>query len=197
MVKRYRRRRTFKRKRRRISNAVKRYVSSKLKRSLETKHVSNSSSSTAVPNVQIDTQITDIPQGTQETRRVGNLVRVTGFYGRFQMVGTDATNIIRIIMYIPKDPTATITGANTYGLLDPDIATVLYDKVHTTTLNGPNTKVFTIAKKFRGAGLPVQFNSSTTTDVLKNNIKMLFVSDSGAVSHPTLSYHWILYFKDG
>lgn len=194
MVKRRRRgpkRRTFKR--RRVSNAVRRYVQSKIKSNAETKRVNSNVVDLDISSTQSDIDILNLSKGTEYYERIGDKINVTGFYGKFQMIGGDATNVIRVILYIPRDPSLTLTGANTYGIIDPAVATILYDRLHTTTLNGPNTRIFTVAKKFRGKGMTVEWSGAT---IKKNRLRMLFVSDSGAVTHPTLSYHWVAYFKD-
>lgn len=188
------RKKMYKRRRKTVPKYIQKYVQSKINVNQETKHVNSNVLDLDISSTSTNVDVLNIAQGTDRFERLGNEIRVTGFYGKFQMIGGDSTNVIRAIMYIPKDPSATLTGANTYGLIDPNVATVLYDRLHTTTLNGPNTKVFTIAKKFRGRGLPVQWDDTNT--LKKNRIRLLFVSDSGAVDHPTLSYHWACYFKD-
>lgn len=187
-------RKMYKRRRKTVPKHIRQFVQSKINVNQETKHVNSNVVSLGISSTATNVDVLNIAQGTDRFERVGNDIRVTGFYGRFQMIGGDATNVIRAIMYIPKDPSATLTGANTYGLIDPNVATILYDRLHVTTLNGPNTKVFTMAKKFKGKGLHVEWDDTGT--IKKNRIRLLFVSDSGASLHPTLDYHWACYYKD-
>lgn len=194
----YKRKKMKKSSRRTVPYSVKRYVQAKINKNIETKHLAASGQTTTSTSV-LNTQITTIPQGDDEFRRTGNRVTVTGFYGKFNIVGADSTNMVRMVLYIPKDPNDTMTSLTTYGIIDFDKYTVLSDRLITTSLSGNNSKVITIAKKFKYGtrrGLDVQFASSTTTDVKKNNIYLAWVSDSSAATHPAINYHWYCYFKD-
>lgn len=183
-----------KNRRKQVPKYVKQYVQNKISSNLETKRIVSNVSELDIDSTGTQVDILNISLGTQYYERIGQIINCTGFYGKFQMTGGDATNVIRAILYIPKDPSLTLTGLNTYAVIDPNVATILYDKVHTTTLNGPNTKIFEIKKKFFGKGLRVEW--SATGSIHKNRLRLAFVSDSGAVSHPELSYHWIAYYKD-
>lgn len=182
-----------------VSKSLQKYIQKKIEKNIETKHVYAEASATSVSTSVLNTQISTIPQGDDEFRRTGNKVTMTGFYGKFQIVGADTTNVVRIVLYIPKDPDDTLSGLNTYQILDQDRFTILSDRLVTTSSSGVNNKVITIAKKFnrgRRRGVVTQFASSTTTDVAKNALKIAWVSDSAAVSHPTIAYHYVMYFKD-
>jgi ABC-type glycerol-3-phosphate transport system substrate-binding protein len=142
--------------------------------------------------------LTDVAQGLTQQGRVGNTINVTGMYGQFQVAGADTTNIVRFVIYIPRDVDDEI-GVNTYELIDTDRFTVLTDRIVTTTSNGPNIKQFKLVKNFhRGSkkGIQVQFSGSASTDGTFNRIKLYCVSDSSAVSDPALSGNLRVYYKD-
>lgn len=186
------------------SKAVKNYVQRTISKNIETKQRDLSWDCISIQDpgrTPIASNLIDLSQGDTQNTRAGNQVFVTGFYGKFVVAGADTTNIVRMVVYIPRDPTDTL-AADTIGvtsLIDQDSYTVLYDKYITTSSAGENAKVFTVAKNFhRGSrkGLRVIWNGVGTTDITKNFIKLYVVSDSGAVSDPCLSGHLRTYYKD-
>ena len=180
---------------RKISKNLKTYIQRKIESNIETKHHFNDSSGISVTTTSASIQVPVIPQGDDEFRRTGNKVNATGFYGRFHIVSS-ASHVVRLVLYIPKDPSSNIT-LNTYGLIDRNEFTVLSDKLITLSANGVSNKVVTLSKKWnRGnsKGMEIEWASSTTTDVKKNNVKLAYISD--ASSGVAMDFHWALYFKD-
>lgn len=140
----------------------------------------------------------NLSQGPGEQQRVGDQIFITGMYGRFQITGADATNIARVLIYIPRDTDDVLSSIETYQDPDPSLYTVLYDRTVTLTANGEFVKQITCKLNFRRGnrrGIRVKYAGATTTPTW-NNIKMVATSDSGAVTHPTLSGHLNLYMKD-
>ncbi len=140
-----------------------------------------------------------LAQGDGQTNRTGNSVRVTGIYGKLAIAAADTTNLVRVILYIPKDPSATMSGVSYSSSPDLDQWTILFDKMVAVSTNGPGIKSFTIKKKFnkgRRAGILSEWHSSNTGDHSKNPIRFYAVSDSTAVSDPALSGYLYVYFRD-
>jgi hypothetical protein len=132
--------------------------------------------------------------------RVGNLIKATGIYGKFVVTAGDTSNIVRVIFYIPKSATDTLSGVSVQSLIDLDLYTILSDKYYAIGTNGgPNQRAFTIRMNFhRGfrTGIPVTFTGAGSTTYAKNPIRMYVVSNSGASPHPTWSGNLRFFYKD-
>lgn len=179
-----------------ISKNLKKYIQKKIEKNIETKHHFNDSAGVSVTTTMTNVQVPVIPQGDDEFRRTGNKVNATGFYGRFHIVSS-ASHVVRLVMYIPKIPDSPMTALNTYELLDRNKFVILSDKLITLSANGISNKVVTIAKKFNkgsSMGLPIEWASSGTTDVKRNNVMLAWVSDG--TSGIAMDFHWAFYFKD-
>ena len=149
MPRRYKKKR-FKKK---ISKSLRTYVQKAISSNQETKQRDLTWDAVSIQDVgrsPIDGTLNDLSQGDTQNSRDGNQVHITGIYGKFVVTGADTTNIVRYILYIPKDPSDTLTGMSIdiHHLIDQDRFTILYDRNITTTSGGVNQKVFTVAKNF-------------------------------------------------
>lgn len=198
----FKRKRRPYRRRRGISKSLRTYVQKTISANQETKQRDLSWDAIGIQDAgrtPLNAVINDLAQGDTQNTRDGNQVRITGFYGKFVVTGADSTNIVRFILYIPKDQSDSLSGIDIHSLIDQDSFTVLYDRTITTTSGGVNQKVFTVAKNFhRGSrkGLLTQFYGTGSQDFVKNPIRMYVVSDSLAVTDPSLTGHLRTYFKD-
>lgn len=96
-----------------------------------------------------DVSLVDIDQGDDQFERSGNQVVVTGYYIRQLMTYADATNLFRVIIYIPKDTSTTLTGIALMTPVDLDRFTILYDKLVMLDNSDSRQMQLTITKKFR------------------------------------------------
>lgn len=202
-------RRNFRRARRpgkgRVPRAVRTFVQRKIQRNIETKFRLATYSGSNIPDsasTPINTLLNAVGQGDTQNARNGNQIFATGFYGKFVLAAGDSTNIVRVVMYIPKDSQYTFYSSppGITSLIDQDKFTVLYDRYISLDTYNPQ-KVLTIARKWnRGSrrGIQCQYSGtgSTESDPSKNPIYIYFVSDSSAVAHPTVTGNFRLYFKD-
>lgn len=149
----------------------------------------------------LNSQLTAISQGDDQTDRTGNLIFATGIYARFAVTGADSTNKIRMMFYIPKDSDDSLDGSDIHSAIDLDKYTILFDRVLLTSQNGNDNIGVTFKKSFtrrgKAKGISVRYSGTTSNDVAQNGIKFYCVSDSDAVSHPTITGHYRFYFKDG
>lgn len=149
----------------------------------------------------VDSNLSGIATGDSQITRTGNQIYVTGINARLWVQNADSTNTVRFIMYIPKDASEDL-GTNTYTINtvpDLDHYTILMDKTYHVDTYNPIKNVYGINRKFnKGArkGIRVTFNGTGATNLAKNPIRFYVVSDSGAVSDPTISGTIRLYFKD-
>lgn len=141
----------------------------------------------------------DIGQGVTQQSRVGNQIRCTSMKYNFFITGADATNSIRILFYIPKDPNVIISGLNFNQAPDLDQFTILKDMFISTSNTGNNCvrRVGWLNfKKGRSSGMITQYTSPAGNSVSRNRILMYAVSDSSLVNHPVLNGYTSLYYKD-
>lgn len=147
----------------------------------------------------VSQELTYIANGTQQNERIGNQIRVTGIFADLIITGADTTNTIRMIIYIPHDPSNTLSSLMYNGAPDMDQFTILYDKIITTSSNGPNNKRVMIRRSYtRGykKGIRIQYYGSAATDVSKNRILIYVVSDSAAIPDPQLNGYLRMYYTD-
>lgn len=129
-------------------------------------------------------------------------VRVNGHF-----IGADATNIIRVMLVIDKQPNQ--ATFNLTDLLDTtsseavhayrqttsrDRFTVLYDRKWSTVGSSgtnPNDSTLRLYKFSKRLNLKSWYfgSAGTVADLKTNALYLVFMSDSGAVTHPTFVYN--------
>lgn len=147
----------------------------------------------------IDQSLTDINQGLTQTNRIGNSVHLTSLYGDFFLTGADTTNSVRMILYIPKNVTTTLSTLAFNAAPDLDQVTILQDRLLTFSSNGNNCRRFKIKKKFdygRRKGIHCTYTDGTGTNITKNRLRLLLVSDSTVAPHPVLNGFLRIFYTD-
>lgn len=163
----------------------------------------------------------EIPQGVTESTRVGRLAKIhsihcTGYMGLPAAAGTaenDATDIIRIILYVDKQ-----TNGATAAVLDilesADIESyrnlanshrfyILMDKKVSLSAPGYAGATLGSARHLKGwqynkhwkDPLPIEFNSTTGAigEIRSNNIGMMIITEAG---NGEVQYKWRVRFTD-
>ena len=133
-------------------------------------------------------------QGIAQSQRIGSQIKHTGLYMRGNFTNLGNNNVIRMIMYIPKDSDDSMQ-TETYSIntiVDTDKYTVLMDRLYTVNTQYP-IKNFIIKKKLK---MTTQFENTTNT-ITRNAIKLYFVSNGVGPNFPTLNLQVKTYFKDG
>lgn len=148
---------------------------------------------------------TSIVAGTGETNYIGKVITPTHLTIRGTMAIGDTTNFMRLIVVQDRAagiPTLAnlLTASSQYSVISTydrqfnDTYRVLYDKLYTLDVDTP-VKAFKI--KLSGKKLNRIFFGSTTGTVERGGIYFCLVSDSAAVTHPTITAcMWRLFFKD-
>lgn len=172
----------------------------------ETKHNNLSLDTVSIQDVgrtPLNYTLNDVALGNQQSQRDGNQILVTGIYGKGVIQFPDTYNIVRMILYIPKDSDHKLGTDDTIDvptLLDQDRYTILEDRYFAGAYDGgPRVKTFTIKKSFtRGGrkGMVTRWDGVNATDFSRNPIGLYFVSDSVAVSDPTVTLQLRTYYKD-
>lgn len=158
-----------------------------------------------------------ISQGDTATSRDGNEIFMTTFDLRIQLVGADATNLVRIMIYYDRQ--FNNTNPTTAGLAVPlDTLSInnsiyaqhninsrkrlkwIFDRTYslitnTTDQTDKYQRHISIHKKIK---MPTIYtgNAGSLADILTGGLILAIVSDSSAVTHPTFTYSAKLNFRD-
>lgn len=186
--------------RRRTANkGLKKMIKKMISGSQETK--TNAAQFTpTISDVGVNYDMSSIGGGTDQNQRVGNSYILTSYRLKGGVFGSDSSNLVRIIIYVPKDATHLIpTSTQPFDPVDLDRFTILSDRLITTASQGPNCKLYNkvcLFNRGRRRGMRVQFTDSLASSVVKNRLLVYMVSDSSAASHPVFKGWWRTYFKD-
>lgn len=190
--------------RRKSTRRLKKLVQTIVSKNVETSSSNHSFSSLGIVDAgrassATDIHVTNISQGTGEGQRIKNEVRVTGIHSDFFITGADSTNSIRLILYTPKDLSVSLSNSPALAFNqtpDLDKFTVLLDKFVCTSSNGTNCKRVKFNFKFKGRGLRVGYSGSAGSTVQTHPLYFYLVSDSLAVTDPTINGYMRVYYKD-
>lgn len=190
----------FRRKSDRKTN-IKKMVKNMINSSQETKTAIYNFGTVNVSQTGVNYAIADLDQGIDQNDRIGNAYRMSSFRlkGAF-FHGDLASDLCRVIVYIPKDPTHLISTSHTCtDPVDQDFYTVLSDKMIPLSKDGQGCKLYNTVKLFNKGkrnGLHVGFSGPAANTCTKNRLMVYIVSMSSAAPHPTFRGYWRTYFKD-
>lgn len=151
----------------------------------------------------------DVPNGTTDQERVGDSITLTGLLDfRYSMVALDTSNVVRVIIFqwraqsyaSPLAPTVTdiLFTSNYLSHYNHDQRknyNILYDKMHQLNGNGSsasypltNNGIITVHKRvsLKRAAKKIHYIGGGLQG--QNRLFILFISDSSALSHPSVSY---------
>lgn len=150
-------------------------------------------------------QLNDIPVGTSDTTRIGDTIMIKKLYMSLNMHVADTSNHFRVIVFVWKNNTVPLASeimadsslGTAYAVNAPynhdrrSLFKVLYDKTYGLYADRPVVHF----KKSIKLNLKVQYNAGSST-ACSNAIWMLYISDSGAVAHPTADSYTRLEYTD-
>lgn len=162
----------------------------------EKKYNNNTRNSLGVDNAGTIDAICQPSQGSSDTTRDGDAIVVKSIDLRFNVIGGDATNFTRFILFQWKPDTSPIVGdillssaglanVSPYNHDNKQMFKILYDTSVATTLNGPNA-VTRRKLVFKGFNKKLQWQGGGAVGT--NLIYLLMISDSAAASHPQVTY---------
>lgn len=186
----------FKRRRGGIKRLIRKMIDNYVHRSSEAKRCHTTLSATSISTVGTTTDLMNIPRGSESDQRNGDEVTVTGMYMRGVLTVADDTNVVRLLVYDPVDPDETVTPTIT-GDIDITRFKILYERTFALANGGPGAIPFTIKKSFRklrGGGLQVSYDNASNVPY-KHRFRIYAVSDSGAVTHPTITLNSVVYYR--
>ncbi len=143
-------------------------------------------------------QLNEIRTGTQQFERVGNMVQVTGVYGKITFSATSSTKMrfLRVILYSPRivdDLGSPVIRA--VDLADPDRHVIWFDKLVSCPFPAAATPggVMTVKKKF-SPYIKCLYDDIVGSSITKNSIRIAFVASENVAVN--ISCNIRLYFKD-
>lgn len=216
------RKRSFKRNYKNVSPSVKKYVQKAIAKNVETKFVNNTliASPTdyrSIGNTWLETDLTNIAQGTGIAQRIGHEIKLKGFNYRGTLVGgqsnlatDDNRNTVRIVLGI-WDATSSTPLTSNGATIDSYIAkdtTVskglvkkLYDSVIELQTPGRDSTGYLPAMKQLRKFIKLNkhfiryYGSGSTNDNHKLILSM--ITDSAAPSHPGFVNGYVtVFFED-
>lgn len=183
-----------------INQIVKRQLASKMERKVLDYYGSASPDWSGV----IVDPLSTISRTVSSNSLVGSYIQPAWSTFSFTITLADTTNIVRMILlsYRVTSPNVSTILESSYltttqGVLAPyekdfkDYYTIIFDRRYTLSANRP---VITGTIRYKSKK-KIHFLESAATPA-RDSLFFLFISDSGAVSHPTISYINRLYFYD-
>lgn len=208
---RYSRRRNFRRSSRSTRGvATKQYVKKQIHKLSETKYF-DALFSANVDSTGTVADMTNIPQGTTDSTRIGDKITLRGSILRLKISVSDAFNFIRVILFqwYPN----TLLSVPTVGTILFDTTTadraitspyvhdyqnqfkVISDKVYRGVLDDSNMIAFRVMKPYmKYVKKTINFSAASVNG--SNKLYMMAISDSGAITHPAVFAYWRIYYDD-
>lgn len=155
-------------------------------------------------------------QGDSDGERVGDKIQLKAFKFRFHLIGGDATNNVRVILFRwhqdnnVASPAAADVLQNPTGF--PVTSAVNHDRIKAGILHIMYDKTFALSNSTSGGGTPsclsrevniygkklgrkgIEFNNAAITG--NNHIYALFQSDSNAAPNPSITWYSRLTYTD-
>lgn len=145
-----------------------------------------------------------ITQGDTNISREGSAVTFKSLLLRYQFIHADSTQLMRVILFrwmstgvpavsdIIQDTTIN-PPLSALSLNNSSYIQVIFDKLHALSTNTNANLAFKKYVKLNGRA---QWDSGSSTGRKKGQLFMLFISDSAAVTHPTVNFNARLRFTD-
>lgn len=155
--------------------------------------------------------LSTVSLGTGDGQRIGDRIECKKFRFRYTVIGADATNSIRVMLFrwygddlIDAPTVAKILQQPAGFAYNSDVNAdeqfqqkyhVMYDATHVTTLTGPNIVHKSVEIFGRNLGRKyIEFNQALTSGV--GNIYLLSISDSIGAPNPSLEWYGRLLYTD-
>jgi len=163
---------------------------------------------TTTSNVAVLSSLSNIAQGVNDDQRIGNVVQPIEMKVRLDLIIADSTNIIRFVIFRWKDAdtTAPVAGdifsnglsggvdtSSFYNDETKDKYRILYDRTFVGSNTADSIRQFTQFKLRLGTKIRYTSNAVTTGT---NKYYQLNMSDSAAVTHPTLIWNTETRYSD-
>lgn len=171
------------------------------------RYFSNNGTPTAVPDTGLFRIINNLATGAGSTDRIGKHITTQKLHLRGTLNVADDTNVVRIILFQSLQEPITVvsslfdTGTTDWlSTINKELARVIWD--HTYSMNKVQVAAATFAfkevviDKWFKVNLKQTWNSASQVEPNRNGLQVLCISDSAAVSHPTIELYSELFFYD-
>lgn len=139
--------------------------------------------------------------------RIGKKIRTTKLHIRATLNCADDTNVVRMILFQSMQAPITVVSSVFDTATTDWLSTLNRDNVrpvwdHTYSMNKVQVAAATFAFKEivvdKWFKIPAYqtFNSTSQVEPARNSFQLLAISDSAAVSHPTIEVYSELFFYD-
>lgn len=175
-----------------------------LKKNTEVKYFTVNTNGTEInSDAELDLDMTAIAQGDTNTSREGIKITAKSLYIRGTLVQTGQDSVCRMVAFIDRQQVAdsdpTISQVYGDGTIPPVYAAsnllysgrfqILMDKMFALDASDkPNINLNYYIKLNKGKGVNVRYNGSTATDIQKNGIYVMFISNVTAANTGPLFY---------
>lgn len=204
-------RKTGNRYRKKVPRPVVSFVKKQINKNLEYKYHTHyynlSTAAGGVPNNGVVTRLIDITQGTLDTERIGDQIKLRTITFRCVATVADSHNYIRFILFQMKTPNnvgpsvgwvlngSAPTYLSQYSVDNRPNYQILYDRTIRLDADDPS-KVVIGRANMKYCKRKIQFQASS--DKLGSNfIYALAISDSSAPTHPTIWGEINFWYTDG
>lgn len=178
----------------RSRTSINRTVSRAIAARTETKFVGLTGTFLNLPTTGTNLEINALSTGGDNGERIGNRIRNLRLTGCLHAQGTGT---IRIIIYCPKRPQASLSTGIRFGALDNSDMWVLHDKCYNPGViqdNAPNDSFcININKKLN---FHTHWGSNSNNDFQRNPIKVYLVSSNQGGIQGKLEGHFKTFYKD-
>lgn len=191
---------------------VKKIVEKETRKQMERKWVEYSFSGT-VDNASTVGCVSIIPVGTSNTQRIGDSVEATSMQIYYDVNVADSYNLVRMVVFqwrsdstpvytdiLDRHGNTAIRPLDFYNQDNKQLYTIIYDKIIQVDDYNPNKlykKNVDLTKVLSRKNMTIDFD---TTDIGGTNpltgFWVLFVSDSGAITHPGAKASIRVYYRD-
>lgn len=143
----------------------------------------------------------------EQSNYIGGKITPTKLMIRYQILGADTTNMVRIVVLQNKAnagvPTAATVFESVSNIRAPlsafeinfnDTYRVLYDRLHNLVLSGDTAQRTGMIRLFRKKLHPIIFDATNALEAY--GLWLVAISDSSAVTHPTLQLYSRLTYED-
>lgn len=188
--------------RKKIPKATKKYVNRAISKRSETKRVTIGSTLRTgcepVSGAPVSLEFTGIAGGSLANQRIGDRISLSSIEADLvfeKRSTTDLSNICRVIVYSPKDPSQEMSTIQVQGYPDLSKFVILYDKVFSLNSTSDQTKTLSFRKRFP-KGRHVEYDGTTATSGTKGRVWLYAVSDSSTTVAPKVTYKLRTFYKD-
>jgi len=166
----------------------------------ELKHSDTALGATDISTTGFVLNPTLISQNTTANGRIGNVIMIKSVAWEYFFSAADATNFVYgYFLACPNGQAAAPSFSTWYTPPDDDQYIVLRKKqvlLQSGANGGPQIASWAGKHTFPGNGLLVHYDSSVNTSEIINRLSFSFVSDSGVITHPTVTGFFRVTYTD-